>query len=78
MFVSYLLEIVLLFTGRRRSCDDPDQTLQEALRTQLRVVESNSKDVAQLFKVNSDNKQYRHFTAQSTTTIKCFTFTTAW
>ncbi|XP_017288539.1 SH3 domain and tetratricopeptide repeat-containing protein 2 isoform X2 [Kryptolebias marmoratus] len=43
-------EIVLLFTGRRRSCDDPDQTLQEALRTQLRVVESNSKDVAQLFK----------------------------
>ncbi|KAF7231487.1 transcript variant X2 [Nothobranchius furzeri] len=43
-------EIVLLFTGRRRCRDDPDQGLQEALRTRLRVVESNSKDVAQLFK----------------------------
>uniref|UniRef100_A0A1A8G5B2 SH3 domain and tetratricopeptide repeats 2 n=2 Tax=Nothobranchius korthausae TaxID=1143690 RepID=A0A1A8G5B2_9TELE len=43
-------EIVLLFTGRRRCSDDPDQGLQEALRTRLRVVESNSKDVAQLFK----------------------------
>uniref|UniRef100_A0A8C7ZQF4 SH3 domain and tetratricopeptide repeats 2 n=1 Tax=Oryzias sinensis TaxID=183150 RepID=A0A8C7ZQF4_9TELE len=43
-------EIVLLFTGRRRSSEDPDQNLQEALRTRLRVVESNSKDVVQLFK----------------------------
>ncbi|KAM4554997.1 SH3 domain and tetratricopeptide repeat-containing protein 2 isoform 1-T1 [Odontesthes bonariensis] len=43
-------EIVLLFTGRRRSSDHPDRALQEALRTRLRVVESNSKDVTQLFK----------------------------
>ncbi|XP_058506149.1 SH3 domain and tetratricopeptide repeat-containing protein 2 isoform X2 [Solea solea] len=43
-------EIVLLFTGRRRSSEDPDRTLQEALRTRLRVVESNSQDVIQLFK----------------------------
>ncbi|CAJ1058195.1 SH3 domain and tetratricopeptide repeat-containing protein 2 [Xyrichtys novacula] len=43
-------EIVLLFTGRRRSSGDPDRTLQEALRTRLRVVESNSQDVIQLFK----------------------------
>ncbi|KAK7922574.1 hypothetical protein WMY93_009476 [Mugilogobius chulae] len=42
-------EIVLLFTGRRRS-SGPDRSLQEALRTRLRVVESNSKDVTQLFK----------------------------
>uniref|UniRef100_A0A8C6T9I4 SH3 domain and tetratricopeptide repeats 2 n=1 Tax=Neogobius melanostomus TaxID=47308 RepID=A0A8C6T9I4_9GOBI len=41
--------IVLLFTGRRRS-SGPDRALQEALRTRLRVVESNSKDVIQLFK----------------------------
>ncbi|XP_070819394.1 SH3 domain and tetratricopeptide repeat-containing protein 2 isoform X2 [Chaetodon trifascialis] len=43
-------EIVLLFTGRRRSSVDPDRSLQEALRTRLRVVESNSQDVIQLFK----------------------------
>ncbi|XP_049899002.1 SH3 domain and tetratricopeptide repeat-containing protein 2 isoform X2 [Epinephelus moara] len=43
-------EIVLLFTGRRRSCVAPDRALQEALRTRLRVVESNSQDVIQLFK----------------------------
>ncbi|XP_069552974.1 SH3 domain and tetratricopeptide repeat-containing protein 2 isoform X2 [Brachyistius frenatus] len=43
-------EIVLLFTGRRRSSVDPDRALQEALRTRLRVVESNSQDVIQLFK----------------------------
>ncbi|XP_040904400.1 SH3 domain and tetratricopeptide repeat-containing protein 2 isoform X2 [Toxotes jaculatrix] len=43
-------EIVLLFTGRRRSSAHPDRTLQEALRTRLRVVESNSQDVIQLFK----------------------------
>ncbi|XP_028271867.1 SH3 domain and tetratricopeptide repeat-containing protein 2 isoform X3 [Parambassis ranga] len=43
-------EIVLLFTGRRRSSVDPDRALQEALRTRLRVVESNSQDVMQLFK----------------------------
>ncbi|XP_077466165.1 SH3 domain and tetratricopeptide repeat-containing protein 2 isoform X1 [Stigmatopora argus] len=43
-------EIVLFFTGRRRSSEDPDRALQEALRTRLRVVESNSKDVIQLFK----------------------------
>ncbi|KAM9377097.1 SH3 domain and tetratricopeptide repeat-containing protein 2 isoform 2-T2 [Pholidichthys leucotaenia] len=43
-------EIVLFFTGKRRSSEDPDQTLQEALRTRLRVVESNSQDVIQLFK----------------------------
>ncbi|XP_014901059.1 SH3 domain and tetratricopeptide repeat-containing protein 2 isoform X1 [Poecilia latipinna] len=42
-------EIVLRFTGRRRSGDNPDQSLQEALRTRLRVVESNSKDITQLF-----------------------------
>lgn len=47
-----LLEIVLLFTGRRRSSADSDRTLQEALRTRLRVVESNSQDVIQLFKVS--------------------------
>ncbi|XP_026213423.1 SH3 domain and tetratricopeptide repeat-containing protein 2 isoform X2 [Anabas testudineus] len=43
-------EIVLLFTGQRRSSANPDRALQEALRTRLRVVESNSKDVSQLFK----------------------------
>ncbi|XP_061581809.1 SH3 domain and tetratricopeptide repeat-containing protein 2 isoform X2 [Cololabis saira] len=43
-------EIVLVFTGRRRSREDPDRALQESLRTRLRVVESNSKDVMQLFK----------------------------
>uniref|UniRef100_A0A3B5LRM7 SH3 domain and tetratricopeptide repeats 2 n=1 Tax=Xiphophorus couchianus TaxID=32473 RepID=A0A3B5LRM7_9TELE len=43
-------EIVLRFTGRRRSGVNPDQYLQEALRTRLRVVESNSKDITQLFK----------------------------
>ncbi|XP_047210175.1 SH3 domain and tetratricopeptide repeat-containing protein 2 isoform X2 [Girardinichthys multiradiatus] len=43
-------EIVLLFTGRRRSSNFPDLSLQEALRTRLRVVESNSKDITQLFK----------------------------
>lgn len=46
------LEIVLLFTGRRRSSVGPDRALQEALRTRLRVVESNSQDVIQLFKVS--------------------------
>ncbi|TNM98821.1 hypothetical protein fugu_013385 [Takifugu bimaculatus] len=43
-------EIVLLFIGRRRSSVGPDRALQEALRTRLRVVESNSQDVIQLFK----------------------------
>ncbi|XP_068451523.1 SH3 domain and tetratricopeptide repeat-containing protein 2 [Clinocottus analis] len=43
-------EIELLFTGRRRSSEEPDRALQEALRTRLRVVESNSQDVIQLFK----------------------------
>ncbi|XP_070692980.1 SH3 domain and tetratricopeptide repeat-containing protein 2 [Pempheris klunzingeri] len=43
-------EFVLLFTGRRRSSAEPDRALQEALRTRLRVVESNSQDVIQLFK----------------------------
>ncbi|XP_049594229.1 SH3 domain and tetratricopeptide repeat-containing protein 2 isoform X2 [Syngnathus scovelli] len=42
--------VTLLFTGRRRSNECPDRALQEALRTRLRVVESNSKDVIQLFK----------------------------
>uniref|UniRef100_G3Q3F2 SH3 domain and tetratricopeptide repeats 2 n=1 Tax=Gasterosteus aculeatus aculeatus TaxID=481459 RepID=G3Q3F2_GASAC len=42
--------IELLFTGRRRSSEDPDRALQESLRTRLRVVESNSQDVIQLFK----------------------------
>ncbi|KAM3867056.1 SH3 domain and tetratricopeptide repeat-containing protein 2 [Diretmus argenteus] len=42
-------EIVLVFTGRRRSSVVPDRALQEALRTRLRVVESNSQDVSQLF-----------------------------
>lgn len=56
------LEIVLLFTGRRRSCTGPDRTLQEALRTRLRVVESNSQDVIQLFKVsNNQNWWLGHF-----------------
>uniref|UniRef100_A0A3Q1GUP9 SH3 domain and tetratricopeptide repeats 2 n=1 Tax=Acanthochromis polyacanthus TaxID=80966 RepID=A0A3Q1GUP9_9TELE len=50
MFSAFSLEIVLLFTGRRRSSVDPDRALQEALRTRLRVVESNSQDVIQLFK----------------------------
>ncbi|XP_074504260.1 SH3 domain and tetratricopeptide repeat-containing protein 2 isoform X2 [Sebastes fasciatus] len=43
-------EIELQFTGRRRSSEEPDQALQEALRTRLRVVESHSQDVIQLFK----------------------------
>ncbi|XP_056139425.1 SH3 domain and tetratricopeptide repeat-containing protein 2 isoform X2 [Lampris incognitus] len=43
-------EIVLVFSGRRRSAVVPDCALQEALRTRLRVVESNSQDVIQLFK----------------------------
>ncbi|XP_057206195.1 SH3 domain and tetratricopeptide repeat-containing protein 2 isoform X4 [Triplophysa rosa] len=43
-------DVVLLFSGRRRSSVQPDVKLQEALRTRLRVVESNSQDVAQLFK----------------------------
>ncbi|XP_037317814.2 SH3 domain and tetratricopeptide repeat-containing protein 2 isoform X2 [Pungitius pungitius] len=43
-------DIELLFTGRRRSGEDPDGALQESLRTRLRVVESNSQDVIQLFK----------------------------
>ncbi|KAM4621768.1 SH3 domain and tetratricopeptide repeat-containing protein 2 [Polymixia lowei] len=43
-------EIVLVFSGRRRSTVVPDRVLQEALRTRLRVVESNSQDVIQLFK----------------------------
>ncbi len=51
-FLAFCLEIVLLFTGRRRSSVDPDHALQEALRTRLRVVESNSQDVIQLFKVS--------------------------
>uniref|UniRef100_A0AAV2MLS3 SH3 domain-containing protein n=1 Tax=Knipowitschia caucasica TaxID=637954 RepID=A0AAV2MLS3_KNICA len=42
-------EILLIFTAQRRS-SGPDRSLQEALRTRLRVVESNSKDVTQLFK----------------------------
>lgn len=44
-------DVVLLFSGRRRSGVAPDGELQEALRTRLRVVESNSQDVVQLFKV---------------------------
>lgn len=48
----FCVEIELLFTGRRRSSMDPDRALQEALRTRLRVVESNSQDVIQLFKVS--------------------------
>uniref|UniRef100_A0A8C1UXN6 SH3 domain and tetratricopeptide repeats 2 n=1 Tax=Cyprinus carpio TaxID=7962 RepID=A0A8C1UXN6_CYPCA len=43
-------DVVLLFSGRRRSGIAPDSELQEALRTRLRVVESNSQDVVQLFK----------------------------
>lgn len=54
MFVCFLnIEIVLLFIGRRRSSVGPDRALQEALRTRLRVVESNSQDVIQLFKVTA-------------------------
>ncbi|KAL0973817.1 hypothetical protein UPYG_G00211590 [Umbra pygmaea] len=43
-------DVVLIFRGRRRSGVIPDFELQEALRTRLRVVESNSQDVIQLFK----------------------------
>ncbi|KAM9469926.1 SH3 domain and tetratricopeptide repeat-containing protein 2 isoform 1-T1 [Clarias gariepinus] len=43
-------DVLLLFSGRRRSNLEPDSVLQEALRTRLRVVESNSQDVIQLFK----------------------------
>ncbi|XP_059371749.1 SH3 domain and tetratricopeptide repeat-containing protein 2 isoform X1 [Carassius carassius] len=43
-------DVVLLFSGRRRSGVAPYGELQEALRTRLRVVESNSQDVVQLFK----------------------------
>ncbi|TSQ81051.1 SH3 domain and tetratricopeptide repeat-containing protein 2 [Bagarius yarrelli] len=43
-------DVMLLFNGRRRSNLEPDSVLQEALRTRLRVVESNSQDVIQLFK----------------------------
>ncbi|XP_053486822.1 SH3 domain and tetratricopeptide repeat-containing protein 2 isoform X2 [Ictalurus furcatus] len=43
-------DVILLFNGRRRSNLEPDSVLQEALRTRLRVVESNSQDVIQLFK----------------------------
>lgn len=47
-------EIRLQFSGQRRSSAHPDRALQEALRTRLRVVESNSQDVIQLFKVRGD------------------------
>ncbi|XP_014068533.2 SH3 domain and tetratricopeptide repeat-containing protein 2 isoform X1 [Salmo salar] len=43
-------DVVLVFSGRRCSGVIPDSELQEALRTRLRVVESNSQDVIQLFK----------------------------
>ncbi|XP_062332333.1 SH3 domain and tetratricopeptide repeat-containing protein 2 isoform X3 [Osmerus eperlanus] len=43
-------DVVLVFSGRRRASAVPDADLQEALRTRLRVVESNSQDVIQLFK----------------------------
>ncbi|XP_062856626.1 SH3 domain and tetratricopeptide repeat-containing protein 2 isoform X2 [Trichomycterus rosablanca] len=43
-------DVILRFSGRRRSTLEPDSVLQEALRTRLRVVESNSQDVIQLFK----------------------------
>ncbi|XP_072519550.1 SH3 domain and tetratricopeptide repeat-containing protein 2 isoform X2 [Salminus brasiliensis] len=43
-------DVILLFSGKRRSSVEPDSQLQEALRTRLRVVESNSQDVIQLFK----------------------------
>ncbi|KAJ8337665.1 hypothetical protein SKAU_G00366310 [Synaphobranchus kaupii] len=43
-------DVLLLFRGRRRCSGEPDSGLQEALRTRLRVVESNSQDVIQLFK----------------------------
>ncbi|MFT7809910.1 SH3 domain and tetratricopeptide repeat-containing protein 2 isoform X2 [Arapaima gigas] len=43
-------EVLLRFTGRRRSSAESDSDLQEALRTRLRVVESSSQDVTQLFK----------------------------
>ncbi|XP_064181352.1 SH3 domain and tetratricopeptide repeat-containing protein 2 isoform X2 [Anguilla rostrata] len=43
-------DVLLVFRGRRRCSGEPDSDLQEALRTRLRVVESNSQDVIQLFK----------------------------
>uniref|UniRef100_A0A665TS67 SH3 domain and tetratricopeptide repeat-containing protein 2-like n=1 Tax=Echeneis naucrates TaxID=173247 RepID=A0A665TS67_ECHNA len=50
IILTFSLEILLLFSGQRRSSKGPDRSLQEALRTRLRVVESNSQDVIQLFK----------------------------
>ncbi|KAJ8406076.1 hypothetical protein AAFF_G00309640 [Aldrovandia affinis] len=43
-------DVLLVFCGKQRSSGEPDSDLQEALRTRLRVVESNSQDVIQLFK----------------------------
>uniref|UniRef100_A0A674E3S9 SH3 domain and tetratricopeptide repeats 2 n=1 Tax=Salmo trutta TaxID=8032 RepID=A0A674E3S9_SALTR len=48
--VCVYVDVVLVFSGRRCSGVIPDSELQEALRTRLRVVESNSQDVIQLFK----------------------------
>uniref|UniRef100_A0A8K9X619 SH3 domain and tetratricopeptide repeats 2 n=1 Tax=Oncorhynchus mykiss TaxID=8022 RepID=A0A8K9X619_ONCMY len=48
--VCVCVDVVLVFSGRRCSGVIPDSELQEALRTRLRVVESNSQDVIQLFK----------------------------
>lgn len=70
ILVAFNPEIVLLFTGRRRSTEDHDQTLQEALRTRLRVVESNSQDVIQLFKVSE-----AHLTMQTLHRLNCNTQT---
>lgn len=53
-------DVVLLFSGRRRSGIAPDSELQEALRTRLRVVESNSQDVVQLFKVRHRSIHAKH------------------
>ncbi|XP_063045164.1 SH3 domain and tetratricopeptide repeat-containing protein 2-like isoform X2 [Engraulis encrasicolus] len=43
-------DVVLVFSGRRRSTGGCDTELQEALRTRLRLMESSSQDISCLFK----------------------------
>ncbi|XP_066573168.1 SH3 domain and tetratricopeptide repeat-containing protein 2 isoform X1 [Amia ocellicauda] len=43
-------DVLLAYSARRSSTALPDPALQEALRTRLRVVESNSQDITRLFK----------------------------
>ncbi|KAL2089132.1 hypothetical protein ACEWY4_016031 [Coilia grayii] len=46
----FLPDVVLVFSGKRRSTGGCDAELQEALRTRLRVMESSSQDISSLFK----------------------------